>query len=239
MKDLKNKVAFITGGNKGIGFGIAESLVQEGMKVAISSRSQAAADEAAQAIMSKHGGEVFGLEMEVKDYAAQERAVQAIMDKWGSLDCLIANAGIGHFAPIDQMAIEAWDAVIDTNVNGLFYSIRASAEALKASKGYIFTISSLAGTNFFANGSAYNASKFAVTGLSQAAMLDFRPYDVKVTTIMPGSVTSYFNGHEPNAQDAWKIQPEDLGELIVDLLKIHPRTLASKVEVRPSRPPGS
>lgn len=239
MKDLKNKVAFITGGNKGIGFGIAESLVQEGMKVAISSRSQAAADEAAQAIMSKHGGEVFGLEMEVKDYAAQERAVQAIMDKWGSLDCLIANAGIGHFAPIDQMAIEDWDAVIDTNVNGLFYSIRASAEALKASKGYIFTISSLAGTNFFANGSAYNASKFAVTGLSQAAMLDFRPYDVKVTTIMPGSVTSYFNGHEPNAQDAWKIQPEDLGELIVDLLKIHPRTLASKVEVRPSRPPGS
>lgn len=239
MTQLYDKVAFITGGNKGIGYGIAEALLKEGLKVAISSRSLKDAESAAVSLMENHGGEVLGLELDVRDYSAQEQAIQKIQDKWGRLDILIANAGIGHFAPIDTMAIEDWNAVIETNVNGVFYSMRAAAEALKAAKGYIFTISSLAGTNFFAKGSAYNASKFAVTGMSQAAMLDFRSYDVKVTTIMPGSVTSHFNGHEPSPEDAWKIQPEDIGQMIVDLLKIHPRTLPSKVEVRPSRPPGA
>ncbi len=239
MTQVYDKVAFITGGNKGIGYGIAESLLKEGMKVAISSRSLKSAQDAANRLSKEHGGEVLPIEMDVRDYKAQEVASGKILEKWGQLDVLIANAGIGHFAAIDEMAIEDWNAVIETNVNGVFYSIRAAADALKKSKGYIFTISSLAGTNFFAKGSAYNASKFAVSGFSQAAMLDFRPYDVKVTTIMPGSVTSHFNGHVPSEEDAWKIQPEDIGQMIVDLLKIHPRTLPSKVEVRPSRPPGS
>lgn len=239
MTQLYDKVALITGGNKGIGYGIAECLLKEGMKVAISSRSLKSAQEAAESLSSTHGGEVLALELDVRNYDEQANAVQKIMEQWGQIDVLVANAGIGHFAALDEMEVEDWNAVIETNVNGVFYSMRAAAEALKASKGYIFTISSLAGTNFFAKGSAYNASKFAVTGLSQAAMLDFRPYDVKVTTIMPGSVTSHFNGHEPSEADAWKIQPEDLGQMIVDLLKIHPRTLPSKVEVRPSRPPGS
>ncbi len=239
MTQLYDKVAFITGGNKGIGYGIAESLLKEGMKVALSSRSLESAQKAAKTLMETHGGEVLALELDVRNYDKQESAVKQITDKWGQLDVLIANAGIGHFAALDEMAIEDWNAVIETNVNGVFYSMRAAAEALKASKGYIFTISSLAGTNFFAKGSAYNASKFAVTGLTQAAMLDFRTYDVKVSTIMPGSVTSHFNGHEPSPEDAWKIQPEDLGQIIVDLLKLNPRTLPSKVEVRPSRPPGS
>ncbi len=239
MNSLSNKVAFITGGNKGIGYGIAESLLKEGMKVAISSRSLDSAESASKQLMQDHGGEVLPLAVDVREYEQQVEANARIMERFGKLDVLIANAGIGHFAPVDQMSIEDWNAVIETNVNGVFYSIRACANALKESKGYIFTISSLAGTNFFANGSAYNASKFAVTGFSQAAMLDFRPYDVKLSTIMPGSVTSYFNNHEPVESDAWKIQPEDLGKLVVDLLKMHPRTLPSKVEVRPSRPPGS
>lgn len=239
MISLKNKVAFITGGNKGIGYGIAESLLKEGMRVAISSRSLEAAQEAAQSLMNTHGGEVLGLSADVRHYEELEKANDAILEHFGQLDALIANAGIGHFGPIDQMDPKDWDAVIETNVSGVFYSIRACAEALKKSEGSIFTISSLAGTNFFANGAAYNASKFAVTGFSQAAMLDFRSHNVKVTTIMPGSVTSYFNGHVPADSDAWKIQPEDLGKLTVDLLTMHPRTLPSKVEVRPSRPPGS
>lgn len=239
MTDLKNKVAFVTGGNKGIGFGIAKSLLQQGMKVAISSRSLAAAETAAQDLEDATGGEVLGLSMDVRNYDQQLAACGNIIARFGQLDVLVANAGIGHFASIDEMEVKDWDAVIATNVNGVFYSIKACAEALKKTKGYIFTISSLAGTNFFGKGAAYNASKFAVTGMSQAAMLDFRPFDVKVTTIMPGSVTSYFNGHEPSDADAWKIQPEDLGQMIVNLLEIHPRTLPSKVEVRPSRPPGS
>ena len=235
MSTLNGKVAFITGGNKGIGYGIAQSLLAQGMKVAISSRNLASAQAAAQSL----GGDTLPLEVDVRVYAQVEAAQKAILEKWGQLDVLVANAGIGHFAPIDQMQVDDWDRVIATNVNGVFYSIKACAEALKASKGYIFTISSLAGTNFFAQGSAYNASKFAVTGMSQAAMLDLRPYEVKVTTIMPGSVTSHFNGHEPNDNDAWKIQPEDLGQMIVDLLNLHPRTLPSKVEVRPTVPPSA
>ena len=239
MISIKNKVAFITGGNKGIGYGIAESLLSAGMRVAISSRSIEAAQAAAESLQNSHGGEVLGLAADVRRYEDLEKANAAILEHFGQLDVLIANAGIGHFGPIDQMQPKDWDAVIETNVSGVFYSVRACAEALKKSEGYIFTISSLAGTNFFANGAAYNASKFAVTGFSQAAMLDLRPYNVKVTTIMPGSVTSHFNGHVPADSDAWKIQPEDLGKLTVDLLTMHPRTLPSKVEVRPSRPPGS
>jgi 3-oxoacyl-[acyl-carrier protein] reductase len=235
--ELKNKVAFITGGNKGIGYGIAEYLLKEGMKVAISSRSISSAQEAVKGL-EKHG-EVLALEVDVRSYEQQEKAIAAVLAKWGQIDLVVANAGIGHFAPIEEMEIEQWNAVIDTNVNGVFYTSKASIPALKKSQGYIITISSLAGTNFFEQGTAYNASKFAVTGFSQAMMLDLRKYGIRVSTIMPGSVTSNFNGHEPNEKDAWKIQPEDIGELVADLMKMNPRTLPSKVEVRPTTPPSA
>lgn len=234
---LENKVAFITGGNKGIGYGIAEYLLKEGMKVAISSRSIASAQAAAKDLAPQ--GEVFALELDVRDYSAQEKAVADILEKWGQLDLVVANAGIGHFAPIEDMDIEEWNAVIDTNVNGVFYTSKAAIPALKNSQGYIITISSLAGTNFFQQGTAYNASKFAVTGFSQAMMLDLRKYGIRVSTIMPGSVTSHFNGHEPSDSDAWKIQPEDIGELVADLMKMNPRTLPSKIELRPTIPPSA
>lgn len=136
-----------------------------------------------------------------------------------------------------ELSVDDWKDTIDTNLNGLFYSVKASVEALKKTEGYIITISSLAGTNYFAGGAAYNASKFAVTGFSQAIMLDLRDKGVKVSTIMPGSVATHFNGNEPSEEDAWKIQSEDIGELVGDLLKMNPRTLPSKIEVRPARPP--
>ncbi len=234
---LQDKVAFITGGNKGIGYGIAEYLLKEGMKVAISSRSIASAQAAAKDL-SAHG-EVLALELDVRNYQQQEKALADIIAKWGQVDLVVANAGIGHFAPIEEMDIEQWNAVIDTNVNGVFYTSKAAVPALKESKGLIVTISSLAGTNFFQQGTAYNASKFAVTGFSQAMMLDLRKYGIRVSTIMPGSVTSNFNGHEPSESDAWKIQPEDIGELVADLMKMNPRTLPSKIEVRPTLPPSA
>ncbi|MEZ4982391.1 MAG: SDR family NAD(P)-dependent oxidoreductase [Saprospiraceae bacterium] len=118
----------------------------------------------------------------------------------------------------------------------MFLQRKAAIDALKKSEGYIITIASLAGTNFFANGSAYNASKFGLVGFTQAIMLDLRQYGIKCTTIMPGSVATHFNNHTPNDADAWKIQPEDLGQMVMDLLHMHPRTLPSKIEVRPSRP---
>ena len=229
------KVALITGGSKGIGYGIAEALLKEGYKVAITSRTQKNADVAVERL--KSFGAVMGVEADVKDFQSQEGVVRSVIEKWGQLDVLIANAGVGHFAPIDEMDAERWNDTIDTNLTGVFYSIKASLDALKASKGYIFTISSLAGTNFFPNASAYNASKFGLTGFTQAVMLDLRKYDIKVSTIMPGSVSSNFNDHEPDSEsDAWKIQPEDIGELLVNILNMPSRTLPSKIEIRPSRP---
>jgi len=231
------KVALITGGSKGIGFGIAESLLKEGYKVAITSRTIVSANQAAAQLVTH--GDVLAIEADVVDFKSQQDAVNLIIEKWGQLDVLIANAGIGHFAPIDELDIQLWKETIDTNLTGVFYSIKASVEEIKKTKGHIFTISSLAGTNFFAGGSAYNASKFGLTGFTQSVMLDLRKYGVKVSTIMPGSVASHFNDHQPNTEDdAWKIQPEDMGKLIVDLLAMPARTLPSKIEIRPTTPKG-
>jgi len=235
MTDLKDKVAYITGGSKGIGYGIARTLLDQGMRVAITSRHADAAEKAAQSL-SNDSSQVLGLASNAGSMADEKAAVQAILEKFGRLDVLVANAGVGRFAPIDQLSEEDWKATIDTNLTGVFNSVKASIDALKQTEGYIITIASLAGTNFFENGSAYNASKFGLVGFTQAIMMDLRKYGIKVTTIMPGSVATYFNDHTPSEGDAWKIQPEDIGQMVKDLLNMHPRTLPSKIEVRPLKP---
>ncbi len=235
MKNLKDKVAYITGGSKGIGFGIAKTLLDGGMRVAMTSRSLQAAGEAA-ALLSNDDKRIIALESDVSSLASETKAVKAVKDHFGQLDVVVANAGVGHFAPIENLTEEEWKSTIDTNLTGVFNSVKASIEFLKASQGYIITIASLAGTNFFENGAAYNASKFGLVGFTQAIMLDLRKLGIKVTTIMPGSVATHFADHVPNDGDAWKIQPEDIGQLVLNLLNMHPRTLPSKVEVRPSRP---
>lgn len=236
MESVKNKIVLVTGGSKGIGYGVAEALIREGARVAVTSRLQNAADEAADRLNKIGKGEAIGIEADVRDAKAQQKAVDATVKKWGSLDVLVANAGLGHFGNIETLTIDQWNETIDTNLTGVFYSVKASIPELRKSKGYIVTIGSLAGTNFFAGGSAYNASKFGLVGFTQAAMLDLRGYGIKVTTIMPGSVATEFNGAHANTADAWKIQPEDIGQMVVDLLQMHPRTLPSKIEVRPSVP---
>lgn len=229
---IENKVAYITGGTKGIGFGIAKSLLEAGLKVAISGRNT---ENAAQLKTELGSEDVLVITSDVRNFADEQQAVEKIVAKFGKLDVVIANAGLGKFAPIDQLSIEDWNAMIDTNLTGVFHTLKATVEQLKANKGYYISIASLAGANFFAGGSGYNASKFGVVGFTQAAMLDLRDYDVKTTTIMPGSVTSHFNGHVPNDADGWKLQPEDLGQIIVDLLKLNPNVLPSKIEVRPTK----
>ncbi|MEO9894139.1 SDR family oxidoreductase [Aurantibacter sp.] len=234
MQDLKNKVAYITGGSKGIGYGVAQKLIAAGMKVAISGRTLKTVQQAADYLGDSDT--VLALASDVSNLDDEKTAVAAIIEKWGQLDVVLANAGVGHFMPVDEMSIEFWNNMIDTNLTGVFYTLKASVEALKHSKGYYMTLASLAGTNFFAAGAGYNATKFGVVGFTQAVMLDLRKYDIKVSTIMPGSVASNFNNNEPDEKDAWKIQPEDIGKLVLDLLKMHPRTLPSKIEVRPTRP---
>jgi NAD(P)-dependent dehydrogenase (short-subunit alcohol dehydrogenase family) len=235
MNNLSNKVAYITGGSKGIGFGIAKVLLDNGMRVAITSRTLKGATEAA-ALLSKDPSKVLPLQSEVSSLASETEAVRATLDHFGQLDVLVANAGVGYFANIEDITEQQWKETIDTNLTGVFNSVKASLTALKKSQGYIITIASLAGTNFFETASAYNASKFGLVGFTQAIMLDLRKFGIKVSTIMPGSVATYFNNHVPTDADAWKIQPEDIGELVLDLLKMNPRTLPSKIEVRPSMP---
>ncbi len=233
--NLAGKVAYITGGSKGIGYGIAKTLLEQGMKVAITSRTLEAAQKAA-ASLSNDPSKIIALESEVSSLAAESKAIEAAVAHFGQLDVLVANAGVGHFASIENLTEQEWKDTIDTNLTGVFNSVKAGLAALKQSRGYIITIASLAGTNFFENGSAYNASKFGLVGFSQAIMLDLRKYGIKVTTIMPGSVATYFNNHIPAATDAWKIQPEDIGQMVADLLQMNPRTLPSKIEVRPTIP---
>ena len=239
MSELQGKVALITGGSKGIGYGVAACLKREGIDVVITGKSEVAVQDAATRLNSK-GNEratALGLIADVRSYESQSKVIDEIIERYGKLDIVIANAGVGHFAPIHELSLAKWQETIDTNLTGAFYTLKASVEALTSSKGYYISISSLAGTNFFAGGSAYNASKFGLTGFTQAAMLDLRQYGVKVSTIMPGSVATYFNGNVPNEKDSWKIQSEDIGELVLGLLRMNPRTLPSKIEVRPLQPP--
>jgi NAD(P)-dependent dehydrogenase (short-subunit alcohol dehydrogenase family) len=234
--DLKNKVVYITGGSRGIGYGVAERLLESGMKVAISGRNK----DSIRTAVSELGrnGDVFAIQSDVGKDGDETKAVEEVVKHFGRLDVLIANAGVGHFKPIDELTDKEWHETIDTNLTGVFHSVKAAIPPLKESRGYIITIASLAGTNFFETASAYNASKFGLVGFTQAIMLDLRKYGIKVSTIMPGSVATHFNNHTPNDEDAWKIQPEDIGELVADLLTMNPRTLPSKIEVRPSMPGG-
>lgn len=232
--NLKDKVAYITGGTKGIGYGTAKVLLEAGMRVAISGRIPENIEQAVENLDDK--SRVIGIQSDVRNFVDEQAAVQQILGHFGQLDVVVANAGLGNFKPVDEMTLDEWNQMIDTNLTGAFHTLKATVEELKKSEGYYITISSLAGTNFFETASGYNASKFGVVGFTQAAMLDLRKYGIKVSTIMPGSVATYFNNHLPDEKDSWKIQPEDIGQLVLDLLKMSPRTLPSKIEVRPTRP---
>lgn len=232
--NLKDKVAYITGGTKGIGLGTAKALLDAGMRVAISGRNLEKAKEVAASLGDTT--EIIGLSSDVSNFDDEQKAVEQIIQHFGQLDVVLANAGIGIFNSVDELELEEWNQMINTNLTGVFHTLKASVEELKKSEGYYITLASLAGTNFFENGAGYNASKFGVVGFTQAAMLDLRKFNIKVSTIMPGSVATHFNNHTPNEKDAWKIQPEDIGQLVLDLLKMNPRTLPSKIEVRPTRP---
>ena len=235
--DLTGKTALVTGGSKGIGYGVAAALVKEGVNVTVTARTQSDVEEAARSLNDMGPGRALGLTCDVRSYADQQRVVGETVQEFGGLEVLIAAARGGHFASIGAMTPEQWTDVIDTNLTGVFYSVKAALEPLKKSGGYVFTISSLAGRNPMAGGAAYNASKFGLNGFSEAIMLDLRQEDIRGSYIMPGSVATHFNNHNPSIDDAWKIQPEDIADIVVSLLKLPERTLPSRVEVRPSKPP--
>lgn len=234
---MKQATALVTGGSKGIGYGIAQALVHSGMNVTITARNETEVRDAAKRLSDEGPGRALGVRCDVRNLQEQQEVVRQTVEAFGSLGVLVANAGIGHFAPVDELTPEQWQQTIDTNLTGVFYSVKAAVEELKKAQGYIITISSLAGKNPFKGGSAYNASKFGLNGFTESIMLDLRHEGIKVSTIMPGSVATHFNDHTPTKEDAWKIQPEDIAQLVVDLLEMPERTLPSRIEVRPSQPP--
>lgn len=238
------KTALITGASKGIGYAVAEALVRTGYNVCLTARNEVELNDAAarlnlirEAPRRDEPGQALPLVCDVRDYNAQCEVVMHTVKKFGQLDVLVANAGVGHFAPVDELTLEQWAEVIDINLTGVFYSVKAAVAELKKTRGMIITIGSLAGKNPLAAGSAYNASKFGLSGFSEAIMLDLRPHGIRVSTIMPGSVATHFNHHQPSEADAWKIQPEDIARLVINLLEMPTRTLPSRIEVRPSLPP--
>jgi 3-oxoacyl-[acyl-carrier protein] reductase len=234
---IKGKKAIVTGGSRGIGFAVAKALLAEGADVLISGRKQESLDKALKELGSVPGGKAFGFASDVSK-SQDAAALFAFADKeLGGLDYLINNAGIGVFRAAGELTVEEWDRVIATNLSGAFYCSREAIERFHLRKsGWIVNISSLAGKNPFAGGAAYNASKFGLNGFSEAMMLDHRNDNIRVSYVMPGSVDTGFSGHEPEKKSEWKIAPEDIGEVVVDILKIPSRTLISRVEVRPSRP---
>jgi NAD(P)-dependent dehydrogenase (short-subunit alcohol dehydrogenase family) len=229
------KTAYITGGTKGIGFGIAKVLLENGISVAFSGRKREDVMKAEEEL-KQYSDRVLGIVSDVRSLESEQEAVKYIIEKFGRLDYVIANAGLGIFKPVDELTAEEWNDMIETNLTGVFYTLKASVEELKKTEGYYITISSLAGANFFENGTGYNASKFGVVGFTQAAMIDLRKYNIKSTVIMPGSVATHFNGNIPSEKDSWKIQPQDMGDLILDILKMNPRVLPSKIEFRATQP---
>ena len=232
MPASTGKIALVTGGNRGIGRGIAEALAADGATVAITARSQADADRAAAEI--GHGARGYALD--VRQYAQVKAVVAKVAADLGGIDILVNNAGVGLFAPIADMSAEDFDTVIQTNVNGLFYVTREAIPHLRASKSaYVFNVSSLAGRNAFPNAGAYCASKHAVNGFSEVLFQEVRNDDIRVTYLMPGSVATDF-GRGTAAKQDWALQPSDVGEMVVDLLHTSPRALHSRVEMRPAKP---
>ena len=230
---LEGKVALITGGSKGIGFAIAEALVSQGARVMITGRNAADLERA----QARLGPRALSVSADARLAEEVERAVQATVDGHGGLDVLVNNAGIGIFKNAADMSPADWQSIIDTNLSGVFYYCHAAIPHLRRrGGGWIVNISSLAGKNPFTGGAAYCASKAGLNAFSEALMQEVRYDNIRVTYVMPGSVATGFSGRGDPGKADWKIQPEDIGQMVLDLLAMPPRSLPSRVEMRPSRP---
>lgn len=233
-QNLSGKRAVVTGATRGIGRTIAETLLKEGMKVAICGRNE----EGVRSAVTELGGEpnVYGRTLDVREERDVTEFFRFVDSSLGGMDVLVNNAGVGIFAPVADLAFEDWKAVIETNLSGVFYCCREAIPRFRHSGGgAIINISSLAGRNPFAGGAAYNASKFGLNGFSEALMLDHRREGIRVTYVMPGSVDTDFSPRSERA--SWKIAPQDIADIVVSVLRLPERTTVSRVEVRPSIPP--
>jgi 3-oxoacyl-[acyl-carrier protein] reductase len=235
---LTGKRALVTGGSKGIGLEVSRALLSEGASVGICARDRGPLDRALEELRSgAKPGKVVGRTADVSNSEQVAELFRFIDQELGGLDILVNNAGGGIFRATAELTVEEWDKVIGANLSGAFYCSReALARFEKARGGWIINISSLAGKNPFTGGAAYNASKFGLNGFTEAMMLDHRNDNVRVSYIMPGSVDTGFTGRTEERRVDWKIAPQDIAEIVLDILRLPARSLISRVEVRPSRP---
>ena len=236
--ELKNKVAIVTGGTRGIGRAIAESLVKAGARVAITARDEQELSTAVSQLNQIGPGAAAAHVCDVRDYEQVKSVFANIGGDFGGLDILVNNAGIGIFKTVESTTPDEFRAVLETNLFGVFYCCHEAIPLMKQrGGGYIINISSLAGTNAHPEMAAYNASKFGLNGFSEALMQEVRHDGIKVSYIMPGSVNTEFGGDEPSEQKSWQLQPDDIARVVIDLMAFPDRSLPSRIEIRPSRPP--
>jgi NAD(P)-dependent dehydrogenase (short-subunit alcohol dehydrogenase family) len=237
--ELKDKVAVVTGGTRGIGYSIAEALLAEGAKVFVCGRDQRVLKTALEKLRGAGPDRVDGMVADVRRYEDCRKLVHAVAERFGGLDILVNNAGVGFFKPVDQLTVEEWDTTIQTNLSGVFYCCHEAIPLLrKRGGGYIFNISSLAGVNPMPTGAAYNASKFGLNGFSEAMMQDVRYDGIRVSYLMPGSVdTDFAAAPGSKSRETWKLTGEDIAKAVIDLYKFPRTALASRIEMRPSQPP--
>ena len=236
--NLNGKTAIVTGGTKGIGRGISEALVREGVSVCISARSRNEIDETVRGLMAQGKGKATGIVADVRIYAQVQALFEFAVSQLGGVDIVINNAGIGMFESVENMPPEDFRAILETNLFGVYYSCHEAIPLMKQrGGGYIINISSLAGANPHPKMAAYNASKFGLNGFSEALMQEVRHDGIKVSYIMPGSVNTEFGGDSPSEDKSWQLQPEDIACVVIDLLNHDERSLPSRVEIRPSKPP--
>jgi 3-oxoacyl-[acyl-carrier protein] reductase len=236
--DVEGRTALVTGGTRGIGFGIAEALLAHGLRVFICGKQPSGVEGAIVKLEQSYPKQIEGFVCNVGDYTQVQRMMQEIGRKFGGLDLLINNAGVGNFSNVAEMTPEQWRAVIDTNLSGVFYCCREAIPLMKKrGAGYIINIGSLAGRNYFPGGSAYSASKAGLIGFSEALMQEVRYDHIRVSYIMPGSVeTEFGNSPKQDPSQTWKLLPEDVARVVVNLIESDPRSLSSRVEMRPSEP---
>lgn len=244
MVDLTDRVAIVTGGTRGIGRAIADALADAGAAVVVGARSagdlrETEADLAAERPGARRAGKALAVQCDVRRHDDCAALIARTAAEFGRLDILINNAGVGVWAPVADMEVDDWNAVIETNLSSLFYCSHEAIPHLKsAGGGWIINIGSLAGRNAFPGGAAYNASKFGLIGFSEALMQEVRYDGIRVSYIMPGSVATEFTGRgTAGGDEAWKTQPEDVAQIVMNLLAFPDRTLPSRIEVRPSQPP--
>jgi 3-oxoacyl-[acyl-carrier protein] reductase len=239
VNSMDGKSAVVTGGTRGIGYAISDALLQQGSNVFICGTGQTGVDQAIHRLKSSHGDRVAGMVCDVRQYDQVRSLMLQVQRLYGGVDILVNNAGIGRFSSVEKMEPEDWNAMLETNLSGVFYCCHEAIPSMKErGGGYIINIGSLAGRNFFPGGSAYSATKAGLIGFSEALMQEIRYDHIRVSYIMPGSVeTQFANSPGRKASSAtWKLLAEDIATVVIELLKSDPRSLSSRVEIRPSEP---